>query len=249
MWLRGFPDQAARLAHQGIEVAESHEHPVSLCICLQHATPVFLWRGDLQIAASLIERLVTCASKYSLPNYEAGGKGLRGELMLATGNTQLGIRMLREALSILRSERRFMLSSSVYRALAEGLAAAGEFDEASHMIGGLLADARSGSASFELPELLRTRARVLLFRSSDNWSAAEASLRESIEYAQQQAAVGWELRSALMLSRLWRDRGLIEKARTVLAESIEKFSEGFDTIDLVRAADQLQGLGVPVPKQ
>ncbi|MBR0907840.1 winged helix-turn-helix domain-containing protein [Bradyrhizobium liaoningense] len=249
MWLRGFPDQAARLAYQGIEVAGSHEHPVSLCICLQHATPVFLWRGDLQIASNLIERLIACASKYSLPNYEAGGKGLRGELMLAIGDTQLGIRMLRDALSILRSERRFMLSSSVYRALAEGLAAAGEFNEAFNMIGGLLADARSGSESFELPELLRTRARVLLSKSADNWSAAEASLCESLKYAQEQAAVGWELRSAVMLSSLWRDRGLLPEARGVLAGSIEKFSEGFDTVDLVQAVDQLQCLEAPVPKQ
>ena len=248
MWLRGFPDQASRLAYQGIEVAGSHEHPVSLCICLQHATPVFLWRGDLQIAANLIERLIACASKYSLPNYEAGGKGLRGELMLAAGDTQLGIRMLREALSILRSERRFMLSSSVYRALAEGLAVAGEFDEAFNIISGLLADARSGSGSFELPELLRTRARVLLSRSADNLSAAETSLCESLKYAQEQAAVGWEIRSAMMLSGLWRDRGLVAEARGLLAGALEKFSEGFDTVDLVQAVAQLHGLGAPVSK-
>ena len=240
MWLRGFPDQAARLAYQGLEVAERHEHPVSLCICLQHATPVFLWRGDLQIAEGLIDRLVTCASKYSLPNYEAGGAGLKGELLLARGQTQLGIRMLREALSVLRSERRFMLSSSVYRALAEGLAASGQLLEASNMIDGLLADARSGSGSFEVPELLRTRARVLLLGSPDNWSAAEACLNESLQYARQQAAPGWELRSALVLGALWLDRGLVAKARSLLAESYERFTEGFETADLVQAAHKLR---------
>jgi tetratricopeptide (TPR) repeat protein len=240
MWLRGFPDQAARLAYQGLEVAERHGHPVSLCICLQHATPVFLWRGDLQIAEGLIDRLVTCASKYSLPNYEAGGAGLKGELLLARGQTQLGIRMLREALSVLRSERRFMLSSSVYRALAEGLAASGQLLEASNMIDGLLADARSGSGSFEVPELLRTRARVLLLGSADNWSAAEACLNESLQYARQQAAPGWELRSALVLGALWLDRGLVAKARSLLAESYERFTEGFETADLVQAAHKLR---------
>ncbi len=46
LWLRGLPDQAAQLAYQGVEVAGRQEHPVTLCICLTHALPVFLWRGD-----------------------------------------------------------------------------------------------------------------------------------------------------------------------------------------------------------
>ncbi|WP_407179860.1 ATP-binding protein [Bradyrhizobium sp. STM 3562] len=244
MWLRGFPDHAARLAYQGIEVAGRQDHPVSVCICLQHATPVFLWRGDLEIADDLIERLITCATKYSLTNYEAGGMGLKGELLLARGRTQPGIGLLREALSILRAEGRYMLSSSVYRALAEGLADAGEFTEASSMIEGLLADARNGSGTFEVPDMLRARARVLLLASPRNLSAAEASLRESLECARRQSALGWELRSALLLSQLWVDRGLVAEARQLLGEVRERFTEGFETADLVQAARQLREIEV-----
>ncbi|WP_407158308.1 ATP-binding protein [Bradyrhizobium sp. STM 3557] len=244
MWLRGFPDHAARLAYQGMEVAGRQEHPVSLCICLQHATPVFLWRGDLELAESLIERLTTCASKYSLPNYEAGGMGLKGELLLARGQTQLGVNLLREALAVLRAEGRYMLSSSVYRALAEGLANAGEFTEASSVIDGLLADARNGSGTFELPDMLRTRARVLLLGSPDNLSLAEASLKESIQRARQQGALGWELRSALVLASLWVDLGLVTEARHLLAEVRERFTEGFETADLVQATRQLHDIEV-----
>jgi predicted ATPase/DNA-binding winged helix-turn-helix (wHTH) protein len=246
LWLRGLPDQAAQLAYQGIEVAGKQEHPVSLCICLLHAASVFLWRGDLQIVEDLVERLLACARRYSLPNYEAGGVGLRGQLMLARGEVQLGVEMLRTALSILRTERRYMLSSTVYRALAEGVAELGSSTEATIIIDGLVADATRGSGSFELPDLLRTRARVLLAVSPNNWCSAEESLKQSLACARRQSAPGWELRSALELVRLWLDHGLVDEAKSLLAEVHEPFTEGFQTADLIEAEHQLRKFGVPI---
>jgi predicted ATPase/DNA-binding winged helix-turn-helix (wHTH) protein len=248
LWLRGLPDRAAQLAYQGIEVAEKEEHPVSLCICLLHAAPIFLWRGDQQIVERLVERLVAYAAKYSLPNYEAGGVGLRGQLMLARGQTQQGVEMLQAALSTLRTERRYMLSSTVHRALAEGLAVIGNATEAIIIIDGLVAEASRGSGTFELPDLLRTRARVLLAVSPDNWCSAEDSLKNSLACARQQSALGWELRSALALGRLWLDRGLVDEARSLIAGVHAQFTEGFQTADLIEAECQLRALDVPVQK-
>jgi predicted ATPase/DNA-binding winged helix-turn-helix (wHTH) protein len=213
LWLRGFPDQAARLAHQGIEMAGRQEHPVTLCICLLYATPVFLWRGDQQIAEGLIERLVACAARYSLTPYQAGGLGLRGELMLARGETQLGVEALHTALSALQTERQYILSSAFSRALAEGLARTGRSAEATDIIDALVADAARGSGTFELPEFLRARAGVLLAASPANWSAAEASLMGSLDCAREQSALGWELRSAIALCRLWADHGRVDEAQ------------------------------------
>jgi predicted ATPase/DNA-binding winged helix-turn-helix (wHTH) protein len=248
LWLRGLPDQAAQLAYQGIEVAGKQEHPVTLCICLLHAAPVFLWRGDLQIVEGLVERLIACAAKYSLPNYEAGGVGLRGQLMLARGEARPAVEMLRAALAILRTERRYMLSSTVHRALAEGLAILGSSTEATIIIDGLVADATRGTGTFELSDLLRTRARVLLAVSPNNWSLAEESLKNSLACARQQSTPGWELRSALELVRLWLDRGLEDEARNLLIQVHKPFTEGFQTADLLRAERQLRTLGVPIRK-
>jgi predicted ATPase/DNA-binding winged helix-turn-helix (wHTH) protein len=246
LWLRGLPDQAAQLAYQGIEVAGKQEHPISLCICLLHAASIFLWRGDLQIVEGLVERLIACSTRYSLPNYEAGGVGLRGQLMLAGGQTQLGVEMLRAALSTLRTERRYMLSSTVHRALAEGLAIVGNSTEAAIIIDGLVAAATRGSGTFELPDLLRTQARVLLAASPNNWCSAEDSLKNSLACARQQSALGWELRSALALARLWLDRGLVDQARSLLVGVHERFTEGLQTADLIEAERQLRALDVPI---
>jgi tetratricopeptide (TPR) repeat protein len=244
LWLRGLPDQAAQLAFEGIEVAGRHKHPVSLCICLTHAVPVFLWRGDHQIAENLIERLIAHAAKYSLATYQTGGLGLRGELILMRGQTQLGIETLRAALDAMRTARRYILSSAFSRALAGGLARVGRSAEATDILDGLLAEAARGSEKFELPDLLRARASVLLAASPANWPAAEASLRESLDYARQQSALGWELRSAIALSRLLVDHGGAEEARDLLSDVYERFTEGFGTTDLIEAERQLVSLAV-----
>jgi predicted ATPase/DNA-binding winged helix-turn-helix (wHTH) protein len=246
LWLGGLPDQAAQLAYQGIEVAEKQEHPVSLCICLVFATPVFMWRGDQQIAEGLIERLVVHAARYSLATYHAGGLGLRGELMLARGDTELGIETLRAALSTLRSEQRYILSSSFSRALAEGLAQTGHSAEAAIVIDALLTEAEQGSGTFELPDLLRARAAVQLASAQENWPAAEASLISSLDCARRQSALGWELRSALALGRLWVDQERLAEARNLLTDVYGRFTEGFSTADLMETERLLKALGTRI---
>jgi predicted ATPase len=241
-WDRGLPDLAAQLAFNAIEVAGRHGHPVTLCICLVYAAPVFLWRGDQQIAEDLIERLISYAAKYSLAMYQAGGLGLRGELMLARGETQLGVETLRGALATLRTERRNILLPAYSRALAEGLARVGSSVEATGIIDAVVADAMRGPGTFELPDLLRARAAVLLAASPANWPAAEASLKDSLDCARRQSALGWELRSAAQLSRLWADHGRLGEARTLLADVYGRFTEGLGTADLIAAERQLRDL-------
>src|SRR5262249_9756995 len=111
LWGAGLPDQAAQLAHPGIQVAGRQNHPVSLCMSLTFGVSIFLWRGDLQIVEDLIERLTALAARYSLAIYQASDLGLRGQLLLARGETQSGVEILREALSTMRNARRYILSS------------------------------------------------------------------------------------------------------------------------------------------
>jgi predicted ATPase len=247
LWLAGLPDQAMQLAHQGIEVAGRQRHPVSLCIGLTHAAPVFLWHRDLQTAEELIERLIAHAEGYSLTNYHLGGLGLRGKLLLARGETQLGVEILREALTAMQCARRYILSSAFSCALAEGLARTGYSAEATLLIQGLVEEAERGSGTFELPELLRTQGEVLLAASHENWHVAEASLMNAAKSARRQSALGWELRSALVLSGWWKDRGRGEEARTLLADVYGRFTEGFDTADLTEARHRLHALGARSP--
>ena len=91
-----------------------------------------------------------------------------------------------------------------------------------------------------LAETLRLRGDVLLAMGDP--ADAEAGYREAIAIAQQQSAKLWELRAAMSLARLWRDRGKRTEARDLLAPVYGWFTEGFATPVLKEAKALLEQL-------
>jgi predicted ATPase len=231
LWLRGFPDRAAHFARRGIEFARGGKHPVTLCICLIYGMQVFLWRGDEYIGAELIDELLAVAEKSSLAPYYACGLVRLGELLVARGEMAAGVQHLRRARSILAAERNYILFPTISRALAEGLMR-DRRSEALDVIEAAVTNAESGTGTFELPELLRVKAKVLLAVSLRNAEAAESAIMASLDCARRQSALGWELRSATALFHLWLDQGRADAARRMLSSIYERFTEGFETIDL-----------------
>ena len=70
---------------------------------------------------------------------------------------------------------------------------------------------------------------------------AEAQFGQAIDHAHKHGVLAWELRAAMSLARLWR-RERRTKARTVLAPVVRRFTEGFETADLVSARALLRRL-------
>jgi predicted ATPase len=71
---------------------------------------------------------------------------------------------------------------------------------------------------------------------------AEAYFNHALTVARRQEAKTWELRAAMGMARLWRDRGNGEQARALLAPIYGWFTEGFDTRDLKEAKALLDAL-------
>jgi predicted ATPase len=67
---------------------------------------------------------------------------------------------------------------------------------------------------------------------------AEACFMQSVELSRRQAALAWELRTAVDLAALWTPERRPESARRLLAPVYDRFTEGFETADL-RAAERL----------
>jgi predicted ATPase len=85
-------------------------------------------------------------------------------------------------------------------------------------------------------ELHRLRGEILL---AQDQAAAAASFEQALSIARQQSAKLWELRAAVSLARLWRDRGESDKAIELLAPVYDWFTEGFATPDLQTAKELL----------
>ncbi|CAB3807495.1 ATP-binding protein [Pararobbsia alpina] len=245
LWLQGCPDQAARVARQTIHEADEFKHPVTLCIALVVSSSVFIWSGDWTTAEAIIERLVAHAARHSLEPYQALGLGFKGKLLTKRGDAQRGVQLLGDCRDEVRATRYYMLAPIFASALAEGLAALGQFKEALAAIDHALASVAESGGSNRMPEILRIKGHLLASAPRSDSSEAKEWLLRSLELARQQSALGWELRTAMTLARLLSDQGHRMEAHDTLAGIYGRFTEGFDTSDLKTAKRLLDDLSRP----
>ena len=240
LWLRGFSDQALRIAQKAIGDAASRSHPFSICFSLGYASMLLLWAGHFQGVSDLIEQLIVHARRYSIAPYRAFGIALKGELAIARDEPEAGLDLLRSALETLRAQEFDLLIPGFIGVLAEGLRKTGQLEEALFTINGAIARATNSGVEMDLPELLRIKSQVLAARH-DRESAVNC-LTEALTVARAQSALAWELRSTMALARMLSEDGQRDQARHTLALVYDRFTEGFETADLRLARALLEDL-------
>ena len=241
-WLRGFPDQAVKIAQETIDEGVNFKDPSTLCICLIFIGFAFLRIGNEVEAARVMERIVTHAKKYSLAPYEAIGIAMRGMLAIHRGEAEAGVELMRGAVKTLHAGRYELHSPVFLGALAEGLATTGEFNAALTTIDEAVARVGLNGQLFSLPEFMRIKGEILLSAPQPDLSGAESRFLHSLELAGQQFALSWELRAAKSLAKLWAGQGRTGEARGVLAPVYARFTEGFESADLIAARQLLAKL-------
>jgi predicted ATPase/DNA-binding winged helix-turn-helix (wHTH) protein len=231
LWLRGRPERALKFAQQAIDEAASGDCPVTLCISFIYTIPILLCTGDFERASERIERLIAHAAKHSLRPYHTVGHAMKGVLMVARGEPRAGVELLQGALAMLQAEQHHIYATVSSRALAEGLAHSGQFEEAVATITRAIERAEQGGGTFDLPDLWRARAEIMLAAPQPDLAAAEQALVRARDLARKQSALAWELRATIQLARLWAQRRRAQDARDQLAGVYERFTEGLETPD------------------
>jgi predicted ATPase len=89
-------------------------------------------------------------------------------------------------------------------------------------------------------ETLRIKGWLLSLKGDP--ARAERAYMASLDWARQQQAKSWELRTAMSYARLMCDHGRAGEARALLAPIYGWFTEGFDTADLKEAKGLLNEL-------
>ena len=241
LWLQGYASRAVSIATQALQRANALNHPVSLCVCWISTVTVFLWTGDWSEADRIIERLIAWSEKYSLRPYHAIGLGLKGELSLRRGNAQAGQNLLTACLEALEAGQHQSLTAVFISNLAIALATAGQADEADAAIDRAMAAWGEPTRShFHLPEMMRIKGEILASRLQS--CEAETWFSRSIDLAREQSALAWELRAATSFAHLRARQGRCGEARRLLRPVYDRFTEGFDTPDLMAAKRLLDEL-------
>jgi hypothetical protein len=235
LWLSGFPNRALEVAREAISEAEASSKPVNVCFACLYTLPLFLWCGELKAAQDGLERLMTHPNWHALPSLHSTAFALQGELLILHGEGERGRALLRSALATMRADRQNIQLARASCAFAEGLAAAGELNEALAVIGNAIAETEAGTETSQLPELRRVHADILLSIPTTDEGVAEAVIMQALAEARRQCALAWELRAAMTLARLRAKQGRDEDGRESVSSVYSRFTEGFETRDLIAA--------------
>jgi len=241
LWLQGFPDQAVRAADMSIREAQAIGHIMSLGYALALAAcPIALWVGNLSSAARYTEMLINHSSKHGLSLLSKFASRFQRVLALKGGDLGAGSRQRRAASDELAEPTvnfGFLLGLSEQ---AEALGDAGMVAEGLALIDAGIEQCEPGWLT---PELLRLKGELLLLQSQSAAAPTPEELfRQALDGSRQQNALSWELRAATSLARLLRDQGRSANAIACLQPIYDRFTEGFDTADLITAKQLLNEL-------
>jgi predicted ATPase/DNA-binding winged helix-turn-helix (wHTH) protein len=242
MWLQGFAGQALRMAEAAVDEALAIDHPPSIFYALHSAAcPVSLLAGDLVMAERYINVMRELSLRRERDIWNVLAQSFRGVLLIKQGDVAPGIALLHANLAknALLFQKTAMMADA-----AEGFARLGDAAKGLEIIDEALARSERDEERWCVAELLRIKGElVLLYGGSRDTTFAETIFAESIAWAQQQAALSWELRTSISLARLRRDQGRDDEAHTLVASVYRRFTEGFETADLVSAKQFLEEKG------
>jgi predicted ATPase/DNA-binding winged helix-turn-helix (wHTH) protein len=239
LWVLGYPDQALLAVLQVVQDADELNHPASTCHVLMGALLISVEAGDLQRADELIQRLSRLITKHRGFTSFVGGEAC---LAIARGDLSRGIQLLQTALAALHQEgfEHYRARFTVY--LVEGLARAGKHEAAHTAICEAVARADTRGDMLDLSTLLCVKGEVLSSVPGPHAAGAETCLQRSLQLANEHGFLALELRGGIGLARLWAHQGDISRARALLEPIFSRFSEGFQTRDLLAAAKLLEEL-------
>jgi predicted ATPase len=134
--------------------------------------------------------------------------------------------------------------------MAEGLARAGHVDDAVAVVRQAIDRCERNEEGWLLAELLRLSGELVLRQDGPSATAtADGHFRRALDFAHHQGALACELRTSTSLARLQRNLSRPDEGRAVLQPGYERFTEGFDTADLLTAKQLLNELSQANPER
>jgi predicted ATPase len=231
LWLQGFAEQAMRTAQSNVDEARAVGHPLSLCYALEASSAVMLFAGDLGTAERFMAMLLTDAEKRGFGAWNAWAKCLQGSVHIKRGDAMIGTQLLRTAFEELHGAGFAERYTHFLGALAEGLGLVGQVTDGLAAVHEALARCERTDERWCQAELLRIKGELIVLEAAPGAdAAAEALFSGALESARHQGALSWELRCATSLAELWHRQRRPDREQ--LAAVYERFTEGFDTVDL-----------------
>jgi class 3 adenylate cyclase/tetratricopeptide (TPR) repeat protein len=242
IWMLGYPDRALQMCDEAVAHARKRAHPFDLGWALTCAADVSDLRGEPERSRRYAEECERLGRDNSLPILNGLLAPTRlGVAAIREGRFAEGISLCKQAGTVWRaySGKAYAYGGAV---LAEATARAGDLDTAlQHIDNKLQQVERPGwEERGHYAEILRIKGWMLSLKG--DLEGAEKNYLASHDWAREQQAKSWELRTSTSLAKLWQEQGKRHEAHELLAPVYGWFTEGFDTKDLKQAKALLDKL-------
>lgn len=239
LWIAGFPEKAIETGRRGVELGKQLKDPFSEAFAVYHLGCVYQHCLMGAEARECGEAAIAIGKEQGFGIWLALGMLCRGSgLVLEGERVERGVELVKQGFDIFRGTGAELSLTHYHTVLAEAYMANDRLADARQTVEEGLALVERSSERFHESNLHRLRGEVFL-ASNDSYADAIAEFEVAVEIARKQKAKSWELRAAISLSQLLAKQNEKSQARDLLLGSFEKFTEGFDTPDLVEAKSLL----------
>jgi class 3 adenylate cyclase/tetratricopeptide (TPR) repeat protein len=244
-WMLGFPDRAKLMCDAKDSRARGLGHAFNLGFSLGFGSWVYAYRGEAEELFSRADQCDEVGRENGLSFLtEMQAVFTRAHGLVLTERLDEGLAMFEQ---YFQSPMCLPVSQPYNLAVyAKALSLVRRHDEALEQVNRAIeVIQRSGWAErSHYAEVLRVRGAIL--GDQGDYEGSERDYLASLDWAREQKAKSWELRTSTSLAGLWQQQGMHKKAHDLLAPVYNWFTEGFDTKDLKEAKALLEKLKAAV---
>ena len=242
LWTLGYPEAALADIKNALGDARAMGQAATLMFALLIGSFTHILCGNYAAAEERTEKIVALAAEKSAFLWKAFGVSLQGCLLALTDKPADAVNRITAGIAAFRSTGATCFLPLYLAFLARANAALGNSDDAQRSIQEALQAIAKSKERWCEAEVYRTAGEIALMPPASEQRKAEQYFDRALAVARAQQAKSWELRAAISLARLWRERGSPEQGRELLAPIYDWFTEGFETVDLQEAKNLLNNL-------
>jgi class 3 adenylate cyclase/predicted ATPase len=236
--LLGFPEEAARIAEEGLRRARALNNPHTLAWSLVSTGNAHNFGRNASVAEQLGAEAIQVSREHRLPQWLAFAEEIRGWALCQLGEHQEGLALLEDSLRRLHATGAVLHTSRIGCYLAQGYLLSGRLDDARAHLSAARQHSETFGEQYMLAELYRQQAALLRAQGAPV-DEVETNLQLAMTTAQRQTARLLELRAATDLARLWAQGGERERAWKLLRPVCDWFQDDLRLPDVEEARSVL----------
>lgn len=213
LWMLGYPRAALADTTQALEEAREIGHAATSMFALSHTSLTLVHCGHHAAARPLSDELVALADAKGAGYWKAYRVLLKSWQMVLTGTSSDAVSLIAAGTTAMRSAGATAYARYLsYWATAH--AELGRFDDAWRCIAEALSAVETTKETWCEADIHRIAGNIALISPKPDAAKAEACFERALSVARAQNAKSFELRAAIGMARLWRDRGDIDGPAT-----------------------------------